>query len=67
MAQRRSTSKLEWNKVTWYSRMGAILLFLGVLPSISFYIGTQYELTAQTLSQADNFAAQRLGIVPVTP
>lgn len=33
---------IRWNEVTWYSRWGAIILFLGVVPALCFYIGTQY-------------------------
>jgi hypothetical protein len=33
---------MQWNKVTWYSRLGALILFIGVLPALSFYIGTQF-------------------------
>ena len=36
---------IEWNKVTWYSRLGALILFLGVVPALTFYIGMQYQLT----------------------
>jgi len=36
---------IEWNKVTWYSRLGALILFLGIVPVLTFYIGTQYQLT----------------------
>lgn len=67
MAQRKRGSNLEWNKVTWYSRLGAIVFFIGVVPALSFYIGTQYELTAQAVSQADNYASQRLGLAPIVP
>ncbi len=35
--------KIEFNKVTWYSKLGAILLFLLVVPILTFYIGRQYE------------------------
>ena len=43
---------IEWNRVTWYSRLGAMIFLLGVLPAVSFYIGTQYELTATSLAEA---------------
>ena len=33
---------IEWNKVTWYSKLAAVIFFLGVLPVLTFYIGTQY-------------------------
>ena len=34
---------MKWNEVTWYSRMIAIVIFVGVLPTLSFYIGMQYK------------------------
>ena len=38
-------SKIEWNKVTWYSRLISLVVFLLVLPLLTFYIGIQYEKT----------------------
>ncbi len=43
--------KIEWNKVTWYSKLGAILLFIFVVPIVTFYIGTQYEKTVSLLGE----------------
>jgi hypothetical protein len=45
---------IKWNEVTWYSRLGALILFLAVIPALSFYIGTQYELIVihPTINQA---------------
>ncbi len=40
---------IRWHEVTWYSRWGAILLFLVVVPVLCFYIGTQYELASQSV------------------
>jgi uncharacterized protein YecT (DUF1311 family) len=37
--------KIEFNTVTWYSKLAAEILFLLVFPVLGFYIGTQYELT----------------------
>ena len=34
---------IKWNEVTWYSKLGAIILFLIVVPVFCFYIGTQYQ------------------------
>jgi len=34
---------IVWNKVTSYSRIGALILFLGVLPIASFYVGIRVE------------------------
>jgi hypothetical protein len=41
-----------WNKVTWYSKLAAVILFIGVLPVLTFYIGTQYEATVTAFDQA---------------
>ncbi len=38
-------SQVKWNEVTWYSKLVAIVLFAGVVPALSFYIGLQYERT----------------------
>jgi hypothetical protein len=39
---------IEWHEVTWYSRLGSFILFLGVVPVLTFYIGTQYELAVHS-------------------
>jgi len=36
---------IKWNEVTWYSRLLAILLFLFVVPYLTFYIGREYQKT----------------------
>jgi hypothetical protein len=41
---------IQFNKVTWYSRLLALILFLGIIPLIAFYIGTQYETAEQAAS-----------------
>ncbi len=35
--------QIEFNKVTWYSKLGALILFIFVIPSLTFYIGRKYE------------------------
>jgi len=42
--------RIELNKVTWYSKLLALILFI-TLPFIGFYIGIQYQ---KTLSQNTN-------------
>jgi hypothetical protein len=42
--------KIEWNKVTWYSKWLALGLFVG-LPFIGFYYGTQYGETIAVINQ----------------
>ena len=34
---------IKFNEVTWYSKLAAIIFFLGVFPALTFYIGTQYQ------------------------
>ena len=34
--------KIEFNRVTWYSKLAALVLFLVVVPVLCFYIGEQY-------------------------
>ncbi len=46
-----SSSSIKWNEITWYSRLGAIILFLAIIPALSFYIGTQYELAMTAEAQ----------------
>ena len=36
---------IKFNEVTWYSKLAAVILFLLVIPTLTFYIGTQYQLT----------------------
>ncbi len=37
--------KIKWNKYTWYSKLSAVIFFIGILPAWTFYLGTQYEKT----------------------
>lgn len=34
---------IEFNKVTWYSKLGALIVFIVVLPAITFYFGMEYK------------------------
>ena len=34
--------KIEWNKVTWYSKLLAIVVFFGAIV-LAFYLGMQYQ------------------------
>jgi hypothetical protein len=42
--------KIEWNKVTWYSKLLALVLFVG-LPFVGFYYGMQYGKTIAAIGQ----------------
>ncbi len=35
---------IQFNVVTWYSKLLSIIFFIAVLPALTFYIGRQYEL-----------------------
>lgn len=35
--------KIEYNKVTWYSKLLAAIVVFGVLPALSFYMGILYQ------------------------
>jgi hypothetical protein len=41
---------IPWHKVTWYTKLGALLLFVVVVPIISFYIGREYQKTIEALA-----------------
>ncbi len=42
---------IKFNEVTWYSKLAAIIFFIGVLPALTFYIGIQYEKTQEVARQ----------------
>ena len=37
---------IKWNEVTWYSRLIAIVFFIGVMPAIAFEIGSEIQQIA---------------------
>lgn len=39
---------LKFNVVTWYSKLLSIIFFIAVLPVLTFYIGTEYQLTVSS-------------------
>lgn len=43
--------KIQWNKVTWYSMMLAIVLYVGVF-CIAFYLGQRSGELKERLRQA---------------
>ncbi len=42
---------IKFNEVTWYSKLGAIVLFILVIPVLTFYIGTQYQAVKDITEQ----------------
>ena len=43
-----SHQRIRWNKVTWYSKVIAVLLFI-VVYMVGFWLGTEYQSTANEL------------------
>lgn len=43
---------IQWNVVTWYSKLGAIILFLLVVPVLTFVIGERYQEVKDMQSNA---------------
>jgi hypothetical protein len=41
---------IVWNKVTWYSKLAAVIFFIAVFPTLTFYIGREYQETVGILS-----------------
>jgi hypothetical protein len=35
--------KIKFNEITWYSKLAAIIIFLGILPVLIFYFGSRYK------------------------
>lgn len=46
---------IEWNKVTWYSKLGAVILFIFVVPAITFIIGKEYQKTIDVLEDSGGY------------
>ncbi|HZS42898.1 MAG TPA: IPT/TIG domain-containing protein [Candidatus Paceibacterota bacterium] len=45
---------IKWNEYTWYSRLAALIVFILLLPILTFYLGVQYQKTADVLSLSAN-------------
>jgi|GEM_PF-1886885 len=41
-----------FNKVTWYSKLAALILFILIVPALTFYIGVQYQKTIDVQEKA---------------
>ncbi len=51
---------IVWNKVTVHSRFWAIILFIGVLPSLAFYAGIKLDNLINTQDQLAQLSKQTL-------
>jgi hypothetical protein len=54
-----SAKGVQWYEVTWYSQLLTIIFCFGVLPTLGFYIGTQYQQTTDAISRS----AEQLSII----
>lgn len=52
-----SPKGVEWYEVTWYSQLLTLIFCFGVLPTLGFYIGTQYQQTIDAISASNTFQA----------
>jgi hypothetical protein len=50
---------IKWNEYTWYSKLAALIFFIGVMPILTFYIGVQYEKTVQVLENTQYLVIPR--------
>ncbi|MBU6323695.1 MAG: MliC family protein [Patescibacteria group bacterium] len=48
---------MEWNRVTWYSWVAAVIVFGGVY-ALGFYVGTRYEAAHAPVTASPSAAAQ---------
>ncbi|HLP44283.1 MAG TPA: hypothetical protein VK145_03340 [Candidatus Nanoarchaeia archaeon] len=49
----RKQNKIEWNKVTWYSKWASLLFFILVLPVLTFCIGMKYQEVQDLTARID--------------
>lgn len=54
--------QIKWNEVTWYSKLAAVIFFIGVLPILTFCIGAQYEKAKSEYV----IVSPQVEIIPVT-
>jgi hypothetical protein len=51
--------KIQWHKVTWYSKLLSLLFFIFVFLPLAFYIGYQYREYKQVQNNIKAFEAER--------
>lgn len=54
--------KILWNKVTWYSKLAAVVLGIGIL-TIGIYVGVMYQRGLDAMEFAGELELQRPPIV----
>ena len=57
--------EIKWHEVTWYSKLGAIIFFIGVLPASTFYLGMAFQESTTPEVRLGGISATQ--VVPATP
>ena len=42
--------KIKFNEVTWYSKLAAVIMFILVIPALTFYLGMKVQETKDVLA-----------------
>ncbi len=50
--------RVQFNAVTWYSRLLSYLFVFGIFPALVFFVGKRYQETVMVLSYAESSAYQ---------
>ena len=58
--QRYTLRMVNWHEVTPFSRMLAIIVFVGVIPVLFFYLGMQYQDMQEIQSVMHSYSFPRL-------
>ncbi|MEI8337967.1 MAG: hypothetical protein WCF92_02360 [bacterium] len=53
--------KIKFNEVTWYSKLGAVIVLFIIVPLISFYLGNYYQETKFIIKNISKVAPQKVG------
>ncbi len=56
--------KIKWNEYTWYSKLSAVIFFIGIFPAWTFYLGTQYEKTIISLGTIGHSSTSYVSLQP---
>jgi len=44
---------IKWNTITWYSKLLAIIFFIGILPAWTFYVGMKYQKSKEEVTMVN--------------
>ena len=50
---------IKWKEVTWYSKAGALVSFLVVIPSLAFYFGGEFRSLSSATTARESVVAPR--------